>query len=79
MKLDLVERNGLLVPRRVAVEMGFGCPKCDDHVLVPTHFGTTNTRVQVFLALHQNCGPLDTLEKLANGEVGITGQMSPKI
>jgi hypothetical protein len=74
MKLDVVERNGLLVPRHLAVEMGFGCPKCDDHVLVPTKLGAPDPAIQTFLQKHQGCGELETLEKLASGEVGITGK-----
>lgn len=73
MKLNLVERGGLLLPAKMAVEMGMGCPKCDDACLVPTRLGAVSPEIQAFLKKHQNCGKLETLEKLANGELGITG------
>lgn len=74
MRLNLVERNGLLLPAEMAVEIGFGCPKHDDHVLVPTKLGVISPEIQAFLKKHQACGKLETLEKRANGELGITGK-----
>jgi hypothetical protein len=74
LKLNLVERNGLLLPAEMAVEIGFGCPKHDDHVLVPTRLQTVSPEIQAFLKKHADCGKLETLEKRADGEVGITGR-----
>jgi hypothetical protein len=71
--MNLVERGGLLLPAQMAVEIGFGCPKHDDHVLVPTRLGAVSPEIQAFLKKHADCGKLETLEKLASGEVGITG------
>ena len=77
MRLDVVERNGLLLPAKLAVEIGFGCPKCDDACLVPTRFGQASPEIQTFLKKHHTCGRLETLEKLASGELGVTGHFPP--
>lgn len=74
MKLNVVERNGLLLPAEMAVEIGFGCPKCDDSCTVPTRLGQMSPEIQAFLKKHQTCGKLETLERRANGELGITGK-----
>lgn len=78
MRLNFNERNGLLLPAELAVEIGFGCPKCDDSCTVPTRLGQTSPEIQAFLKKHQACGELESLEKRANGELGITGRFSTK-
>jgi hypothetical protein len=73
LKLNLVERNGLLLPAEMATEIGFGCPKHDDSVLVPVRLGASSPEIQAFLKKHADCGKLETLEKRADGKMGITG------
>ncbi len=78
MKLNVVERNGLLLPAELAVAIGLGCPKCDDACMVPPRLGQTSPEIQAFLKKHAECGRLESLEKRANGELGITGVFAPK-
>ena len=58
-------KTGLYVPEEVASEIGFGCPKCDDHELVPVAQMQHNIPeiITKFRKKHADCGTLHTLEK----------------
>jgi hypothetical protein len=70
------EVAGVLIPAVLPEKAGLGCPKCDDHVLVPftSIRGGSHVEVEVFVKKHIDCGPLDTLE-VHGGRVVMTGQL----
>ena len=79
--MDMVRdpKSGIFIPKEVASEIGFGCPKCDDHELVPvaqTRFSIP-TIIAKFRKKHAACGPLQTLEKRGD-RVYVTGIMPAK-
>lgn len=70
--------GGLLLPDSYPERVGLGCPKCDDHELVPvSQANQPSEAIQRFLKRHAACGPLDQLE-VRGGELGVTGTMDPK-
>ncbi len=79
--MDMVRdpKSGIYVPKEVASEIGFGCPKCDDHELVPVNQMTHNIPqiIARFRKKHENCGVLHTLEKRGN-QVYATGEVPAK-
>jgi hypothetical protein len=70
------EVNGVLIPAVLPEKAGLGCPKCDDHVLVPftSIQGGSHPEVMAFVKKHIDCGPFDTLE-VHQGRVVLTGQL----
>lgn len=71
--------GALLLPSHMPDETGIGCPKCDDHEMVPLAAGPTRIQEETtkFMQRHLNCGPLETLER-RGGRVGITGSVDPR-
>ena len=73
--------GGLLLPSHYPELVGLGCPKCDDHELVPTSAAAgdvrTNDTMQRVLKRHANCGVLEELE-VHGGRLGITGVIDPR-
>jgi hypothetical protein len=72
-------KSGLYIPNKIAEEIGFGCPKCDDHELVPVaqmQHGISAI-IAKFRKKHENCGMLHTLEK-RGGRVYATGEVSSR-
>jgi hypothetical protein len=65
----------LLVPDEVAEKIGFGCPKCDDHELVPVNQRDHNISAIItrFRNKHRGCGELETLEQ-RSGRLYVTGK-----
>ena len=70
--MKFVPQNGILVPDHLPDEIGFGCPKCDDHELVPTRLAGGNPKIAQFLKKHDACGDLEALEK-KNGRLMVKG------
>ena len=70
------ELGGLLVPETMPEAIGFGCPLCDDHELVPAHFSQDETVkiITDFRAKHRGHGVLHTLEK-RGGQVIATSEV----
>jgi hypothetical protein len=69
--------GNILVPSRVPEEVGLGCPKCDDHIMVVfTRMGEDEEkkRIEAFVKKHTLCGVLDTLE-CHSGRLEQTGQL----
>ena len=75
-ELRMVEKNGILVPANLATEAGVGCDTHDDHELIPMSFGPEKLGelVTKFLAKHQNCRTIVTLEKHGN-RLFVTGKL----
>jgi hypothetical protein len=73
--------GALLLPSNYPEQVGLGCPKCDDHELVPTSAATgepkSNETIQRFLKKHADCGVLEQLE-VHDGKLGVTGALDPK-
>ena len=69
-------KSGLYIPQKIAEEIGFGCPKCDDHELVPVAQMQHDIPqiISKFRKKHENCGVLHTLEK-RGGRVYATGEI----
>lgn len=69
--------GGILVPASIPESVGLGCPKCDDHDLVPfLQMGEPESqkRIEAFVKKHEACGELETLE-IHGGETKITGYL----
>ncbi len=71
--------GGVLLPGRFPEKIGLGCPKCDDHVLVPftTEVGR-QAPIEAFVKAHEKCrAPLQTIE-VHNGRLELTGELREK-
>jgi hypothetical protein len=70
------EHAGLLVPETMPEAIGFGCPKCDDHELVPSSRSQEETVAIIadFRNRHRGHGVLHTLEK-RGGKVIATSEV----
>jgi hypothetical protein len=64
--------GGVLVPERLAPQIGIGCPKCDKYFLQSTALGQTSDLAQKFIHDHMKCGRLDALE-MQDGKLVCTG------
>ena len=68
--------SGLYLPKEVAKEVGFACPKCDDYVLTPLLLMAPSREIAAFMSKHRPCvRELDSIELLKNGKVKITGKV----
>lgn len=73
--MKFLHQNGIIVPAQLAnlpQEIGFGCPKCDLAVFVPTHQAEGSFAIRDFLVKHADCGDLEALEK-KHGRVMVKG------
>jgi len=74
--------GALYVPANVHPDrVGLGCPKCDDHELVPfssiTGAPQSSEAIQRFLKKHAGCGQLEQLEVYGN-RLGVSGVLDPR-
>jgi hypothetical protein len=67
--------GGLLVPDHIASAVGLGCPRCDDHEVVPlAPEWQLAPIIMGFRGKHRGHGDLETLER-REGTLYITGKM----
>jgi hypothetical protein len=73
---NMVCINGVWVPQTPAEKIGLGCPKHDDHELVPTNQREHDAGkiCSAFRNKHRGCGELETLE-VQNGHLIVTGKI----
>jgi hypothetical protein len=66
---------GLLIPERIADAAGMGCPRCDDHEMVPLAPGWELVPIIAeFRKKHRGHGDLESIER-REGVVIITGKI----
>jgi hypothetical protein len=75
-QVKMKQVGSLLVPESLPEKIGFGCPKCDDHELVPANQRDHNVQAIVmrFRDRHRGCGELEALEE-RSGRLYITGKI----
>lgn len=66
--------GALYVPSTCPEQIGVGCPRCDDHELIPyaTGHGDFQAAISGFMKRHAPCGDLESIEIL-NGRLRVTG------
>jgi hypothetical protein len=74
--------GSIVVPETVQPDrVGLGCPRCDDHELVPFRLVTGGPQmsdaIQRFMRKHAACGQLEQLEQYGH-VTGITGVVDPR-
>lgn len=74
--------GALYVPANVNPnQVGLGCPKCDDHELVPfvsvANGPQSSEPIQRFMRKHAGCGLLEQLEVYGH-RLGISGVLDPR-
>lgn len=73
--------GSIMLPSDYPEQVGLGCPKCDDHELVPTSAAagppTSHAAIQRFLRKHADCGMLEQLE-VHGGKLGVMGVVDLK-
>lgn len=79
--MEFKQIGSLLLPSDFPDKVGLGCPKCDDHELIPIALAAgaveANEAMRSFLKRHEHCGAFEQLEQ-RNGKTVITGRLEPE-